>query len=220
MKELQKSTMARFKAMISLIFANTQRVLFVLYIVFSIFLIPLSLVLKSHNSILFFPQLYLYIFSISWIVLSMCNDLNCFISLGYRRKEIYDNLFKIFLGISGIASILVVLLQHSINSGKEGIVFLGIVFSRLNFFSLLVIFLLSFIFFMGISVLANDSIMMGIGNIRYWPQLLILSTVFIIDRFDFKSLNSKLFIPLFVGGVVFIYFSYKYGLKAFKNKDI
>lgn len=219
MKELQISKMARFKAMISLIFANKQRILFVLYIVFAICLIPLSLVSYKNNYIPFL-QLYFYIFSISCIVSSICNDLNCFVSLGYRRKEIYDNLFKIFLSISGIASILVILLQRSINSGKEDIVFLGIVFSKLNFFSMLAIFLLSFIFFMVISVLANDLIMMKIGDIMYWPQILILSIAFIINRFDFKSLSSIVFIALFVGGGVFIYFSYKYGLKAFKNKDI
>lgn len=220
MKELQTLKMKKFKVMMSLIFANPQRVPYILYIGFSMFLIPLSFVLQKDNGILFLPELFFYIFSIGCIILSICNDLNCFISLGYRRKEIYDNLFKIFISISMITSILVVLLQRSINSEKEGIVILGIVFTRLNLFSTLVIFLLCFIFFMGILVLANDCIMMRIGDIRYWSALLIVLTAFSIKGFDFKPLNSKLVIPLFAGGAAFIYFSYKYGLKAFKSRDI
>lgn len=220
MSSAQSLKMQRFKYMLSLIFASQRRVLSILFIAFEILLLSLSLVLPESYDALFFSQLYLYIFSISSIVGSIYNDLNCFISLGYRRKEIYDNIFKIFVGISGIASILVVLFQYSLNSGKEGIVFLGIIFSKLNVFSSVVMLLLAFIFFMSISVLANSFMIMEFGDIRYWSLAFVMLWIILRNIYKFKVLILKLSIPLSVTATVLVYISYRYGLKAFKNKDI
>ncbi|WP_027624849.1 hypothetical protein [Clostridium lundense] len=220
MNSLQTLKIQRFKYMLSLIFASQRRVLSALLIIFEVLLLSLSLILSESYDGLFFVMLYFYIGSISYIVESICNDLNCFVSLGYRRKEIYDNIFKIFLGISSIASILVILFQYSINSGKEGVVFLGIIFSELNVFSSIGIFLLSFVFFMTISALANSFGMIEFENPRYLFPVFLVLWIIVRNICKFKFLILKLSIPLFIMAIVIIYLAYKYGLKAFKNKDI
>lgn len=130
----------RFKYMLKLIFASERRILSLLLIVFEVLLLSLSLALPQSYEQLFFLQLYFYIASIISIVTSICNDLNCFVSLEYRRKEIYDNIFKIFLGISIIASMLVIIFLNAISLKKQGIVFLGIEFYKVNIFSSGIIF--------------------------------------------------------------------------------
>ncbi|MBU5483045.1 hypothetical protein KQI86_01825 [Clostridium sp. MSJ-11] len=230
MKIINKNWYIRFKALMRMILADNKMVFGLVFIVLNVFLISISLISKVRPkegnmflSIVFSTILFI---SICGFTGSYIKNLFHYLILGFKRKELINNLCLIHGIICFIISLSTIIFLNAMVSNGEFFLYFNYKMKKEPIVSTLIIFITSFIILYSICIFAsyiaikpNNKLIIFIISDNAIRHLFKISMTDIIIDF----LVEYIFINTFITYIITIatsYIIYKICLRNIMKRDI
>ncbi|WP_315114320.1 hypothetical protein [uncultured Clostridium sp.] len=230
MKVINENWYKRFKALMNMMLANNGIIFALVFILLNGSLISISLISKvrAKEGTMFFAIVFLIIFFISICAFTgnYIKNLFHYLILGFKRKELVNNLYLIHGIISFIISLSTIIFLNTMVSSGEFFIYFNYKMKKEPIVSTLIIFITSFIILYFICIFAsylaiepNNKLIIFIGlhnAIRYLFKIDIVGIII-----DF--LMEYIFINTFTAYIIIIatsYIIYKICLKNIMERDI
>ncbi|MEW9093594.1 MAG: hypothetical protein AB2417_00820 [Clostridiaceae bacterium] len=230
MKVINKSWYIRFKTLMNMILADNKMVFGLVFIVFNAFLISISLISKVRPkegnvflSIVFSTILFI---SICGFTGSYIKNLFHYLILGFKRRELINNLYLIHGIISFIISFITTIFLNAMVSNGEFFIYFNYKMKKEPILSTLIVFITSFIILYFICIFAsyiaierNNKLIIFIVLDNAIRHLFKVSMADIIIDF----LMKYIFINTFTNYIIIVstgYIIYKICLRNIMKRDI